>query len=212
MPATRCPRSRMTTRNPVLRSAGFPAPTSRRPRFTWRPTWATTIVATRVDRPAAPRDLQRHLGHGHGLPAERPLFLRLRPALRHELGRRPAQLGTTAPGWHRPPASGRHHRAAQRYRRRPHPPHRHPAEEAVQPLWPATIDGMLEVFNVFNHENYGSYTTQQSNRALRPAVVQRERGISAAHRAAGIPVRILSPSWKQVLDRGAQCESARPSL
>jgi len=27
----------------------------------------------------------------------------------------------------------------------------------------ATIDGMLEVFNVFNHENYGSYTTQESN-------------------------------------------------
>ncbi len=29
----------------------------------------------------------------------------------------------------------------------------------------ATIDGMLEVFNLFNHENYGSYTTQQSNAA-----------------------------------------------
>jgi hypothetical protein len=29
----------------------------------------------------------------------------------------------------------------------------------------STIDGMLEVFNVFNHENYGSYTTQQSNAA-----------------------------------------------
>jgi hypothetical protein len=26
-----------------------------------------------------------------------------------------------------------------------------------------TIDGMLEVFNVFNHENYGSYTTLESN-------------------------------------------------
>jgi hypothetical protein len=28
-----------------------------------------------------------------------------------------------------------------------------------------TIDGMLEVFNIFNHENYGSYTTQVSNSA-----------------------------------------------
>jgi hypothetical protein len=28
-----------------------------------------------------------------------------------------------------------------------------------------TIDGMLEVFNVFNHENYGSYTTLESNAA-----------------------------------------------
>jgi hypothetical protein len=26
-----------------------------------------------------------------------------------------------------------------------------------------TADGMVEVFNVFNHENYGSYTTSQSN-------------------------------------------------
>ena len=25
------------------------------------------------------------------------------------------------------------------------------------------IDGLLEVFNVFNHENYGSYTTAESN-------------------------------------------------
>ena len=30
----------------------------------------------------------------------------------------------------------------------------------------ATIDGMVEVFNVFNHENYGSYTTLQSNAAF----------------------------------------------
>jgi hypothetical protein len=29
----------------------------------------------------------------------------------------------------------------------------------------ATVDGMLEVFNLFNHENYGSYTTQQSSAA-----------------------------------------------
>ena len=27
----------------------------------------------------------------------------------------------------------------------------------------AGIDGMLEVFNVFNHANYGSYTTQESS-------------------------------------------------
>jgi len=26
-----------------------------------------------------------------------------------------------------------------------------------------TVDGILEVFNVFNHANYGSYTTQESN-------------------------------------------------
>ena len=26
------------------------------------------------------------------------------------------------------------------------------------------IDGMVEVFNLFNHENYGSYTTDESSR------------------------------------------------
>jgi hypothetical protein len=26
-----------------------------------------------------------------------------------------------------------------------------------------SVDGIVEVFNLFNHENYGSYTTQQSN-------------------------------------------------
>ena len=25
------------------------------------------------------------------------------------------------------------------------------------------LDGMFEVFNLFNHENYGSYTTNESN-------------------------------------------------
>jgi hypothetical protein len=27
----------------------------------------------------------------------------------------------------------------------------------------ASIDGMLEVFNAFNHQNFGSYTTVESN-------------------------------------------------
>ena len=27
----------------------------------------------------------------------------------------------------------------------------------------AGVDGMIEVFNLFNHENYGSYTTAESN-------------------------------------------------
>jgi len=26
-----------------------------------------------------------------------------------------------------------------------------------------TLDGLVEVFNVFNHANYGSYTTSESN-------------------------------------------------
>lgn len=27
----------------------------------------------------------------------------------------------------------------------------------------AAVDAMVEVFNVFNHANYGAYTTQESN-------------------------------------------------
>ena len=27
----------------------------------------------------------------------------------------------------------------------------------------AAVDGIVEVFNLFNHANYGSYTTQESN-------------------------------------------------
>jgi hypothetical protein len=29
---------------------------------------------------------------------------------------------------------------------------------------PVTLDGTFEVFNLFNHANYGLYTTQESNR------------------------------------------------
>jgi len=47
----------------------------------------------------------------------------------------------------------------------------------------AGIDGLVEVFNVFNHANYGAYTTQESsasyglpaqnnNIAYQPRVVQ----------------------------------------
>src|SRR5207244_10215660 len=38
-------------------------------------------------RPAPSGDLQRHLADGVRLPAERPLFLRLRPAFPGEIGR-----------------------------------------------------------------------------------------------------------------------------
>jgi hypothetical protein len=36
-------------------------------------------------------------------------------------------------------------------------------QKKVQLAGRAAIDGILEVFNVFNHANYGSYTTQESN-------------------------------------------------
>ena len=31
----------------------------------------------------------------------------------------------------------------------------------------ATVDGLLETFNLFNHANYGSYVTQESNQNYR---------------------------------------------
>ena len=55
-----------------------------------------------------------------------------------------------------------------------------------------TIDGLFEVYNLFNHANYGSYTTNESNAAVRQALVQRQCRVSAADAAAGIPRGVLS--------------------
>jgi hypothetical protein len=50
-------------------------------------------------------------------------------------------------------------------------------------------DLMAEVFNIFNHANYGSYTTTLSNRGtVRAAVVQPGNRLCAAHPAARLPI------------------------
>ena len=54
-----------------------------------------------------------------------------------------------------------------------------------------TLDGTFEVFNLFNHENFGSYTTNRSSAAVRAAIVQRQRRVSAADDAARIQGRLL---------------------
>ena len=54
----------------------------------------------------------------------------------------------------------------------------------------AAIDGLIEVFNVFNHANYGSYTTAEQP-LVWESVVQPERRVSAADAATGIPLRVL---------------------
>lgn len=51
------------------------------------------------------------------------------------------------------------------------------------------IDGMLEVFNLFNHENYGSYTTVESNRrygqpSFNPNVAYQPRMVQLGFRVA----------------------------
>ena len=53
---------------------------------------------------------------------------------------------------------------------------------------------MLEVFNVFNHENYGSYATNEANAQLRAAEREHERRVSAAHGQLGFRVSVLSTS------------------
>ena len=53
------------------------------------------------------------------------------------------------------------------------------------------IDGMVEVFNVFNHANYGSYTTQESNASYGQPSYNSEHRLRAAHAAARLPVRLL---------------------
>ncbi|PYS19907.1 MAG: hypothetical protein DMG11_30995, partial [Acidobacteria bacterium] len=55
-----------------------------------------------------------------------------------------------------------------------------------------TLDGLVEVFNVFNHANYGSYTTSESNSSYGQPSFNLERGLPAAHCAAGVPVRLLT--------------------
>ena len=114
-------------------------------------------------RPAPPRRRQRHLGCRIRLPVERDLFLRLGPPVHGNSyggdlrdsggGGGSARLrpdGTIVP---RNTFVGR-------------PIHR--VDLRVQRRFPIAgnhgIDGIVEVFNLFNHENYGSYTTQESNR------------------------------------------------
>ena len=56
----------------------------------------------------------------------------------------------------------------------------------------AAIDGILEVFNLFNHENYGSYTTAESNAQLRDAVTEHECRVSTADAAVRVPGGVLT--------------------
>ena len=57
------------------------------------------------------------------------------------------------------------------------------------PLGPrVTLDGMFEVYNLFNHVELRRRTRpNESSRAIRQAIVQRQRGVSAADAAARIP-------------------------
>ena len=54
------------------------------------------------------------------------------------------------------------------------------------------LDGMFEVFNLFNHANYGSYTTNESNALFGQPSLQREHRVLAAGAAARRSPGVLS--------------------
>src|SRR5207253_63980 len=54
------------------------------------------------------------------------------------------------------------------------------------------VEGSLEVFNLFNHANYGSYVTADANRLYGQPAQEHERGLSAAHAPTGIPHQLLT--------------------
>ena len=60
-------------------------------------------------------------------------------------------------------ARRRHHRSARWHRRRADSSCRHATPEAASARPRVTLDGMFEVYNLFNHANYGSYTTNESS-------------------------------------------------
>jgi len=105
------------------------------------------------DRPASPRGVQRHLGRRIWLPGERPVFLRLGPALCDHLRRR--RSDSLASGWQ--------HCAAQQLRRFTDPPCGCALQRRFGLRGRRGVDGILEVYNLFNHANYGAYTLAESN-------------------------------------------------
>ena len=54
-----------------------------------------------------------------------------------------------------------------------------------------SIDGIFEVFNVFNRANFGSYVDRPEQPALRAAEREHEPRVRAAHAAARLPGDVL---------------------
>ncbi len=53
------------------------------------------------------------------------------------------------------------------------------------------LDGIFELFNVFNHDNYGSYTDRSEQSALRPAELEHQRRVRTADGTARLPGDVL---------------------
>ena len=69
------------------------------------------------------------------------------------------------------------------------------AAEACQAGTRAAVDGMLELFNVFNHANYGSYTTQESSASCGLPSFNNNVSYAAAGAAARVPGPVLKTGW-----------------
>ncbi len=144
-------------------------------------------------RPAAPSGVQRHLADGLWVPVERPVLLRIGAALRHHLRRRRAGTGGTVGSDSGAPGERRGRRDARETESR--------GSRSIE----STCDSRSGLHcsgargstasrkcsTLFNHANYGSYTTVESNRNYGHAVVQPECCVSAAYAAVGFPVYLL---------------------
>ncbi len=59
-----------------------------------------------------------------------------------------------------------------------------------------TLDGMLEVFNVLNHKNFGAYVTNESAATYGLAATEPGAGLRSAHDAAWLPAVVLMTSGR----------------
>ena len=112
---------------------------------------------------------------GYGFQLSGVYFYGSGPALSDQLRRRPSQRRHRRQS---PAAPGRVDRSAQQLRRRSRSIGWTRAPEAVPDPGRIGIDGILEVFNLFNHANYGAYTTTE----VSPATARRTSTICPINR------------------------------
>ena len=115
------------------------------------------------DRRPAPRAVFNGIWEvGFGFQLSGLYFYGSGRAARTHLQRRLAESGVATSELPAAP-SGWHHHPAQRLRGRPDSPARHAHPAPVRLGGNSRIDRILEVFNVFNRANYGSYVTNEAN-------------------------------------------------
>ena len=172
-----------------VRRAGRPAPDDREEWYLHR-------------RPAPPRHLQRHLGRRLRLPGERPVPLRRQRLGDADLGRRRAADRRAAPAASAPTARSSRATASTCPSL---PPHGHARCRSASASAGRKVDGIVEVFNVFNHANYGSFVLNESNARYGQPTENLNVAYQPRHAAARIPRHLLSRGSSQ---RGPVCIAA----